>query len=275
MPFRLSGIHNLDRRSIKLDGEQRRWVRTCLAKAGIKLDRKNFRLLMSDIDAAMSLFAASVPKLTFRQQHDALRDLWLLANRPDPPIGLIRRRIAQLPAEVMSLIDARAWRIILALEQRNLCLSSRGEKHWPMDLEAWRSAGGFRKWSATADGRTLIDALKACVATGSAMGNPGVLEPRILGIVRRGPGPKLLGGRPRARLHHSLINRLAHAWCRCTARMPEPGRSDQTGFGDCVHSVFQWLGLGHEEATYALRAYWAAFHSRERERRSAASAAEE
>jgi hypothetical protein len=275
VPLGMSGIRNSGRPSIMLDEERQRWVRACLAQAGIGLDTCSFGSLVRDIEAAMSLFVASGPKLTGRQQHDALRDLWVLAHRADPPIGLIRYRIAQLQAEVMNRIDARAWRIIPAIEQRNPCLSSHGEEHWPVDLEAWRSAGGLRKWSATADGPSLIDAVKACVATGSAIGHPGVLEPRIFGTVRRGPGPKSAGGRPRAQLHHSLVNRLAGAWYRRTDRMPEPGRSDQTGFGDCVHSVFQWLGLSHAEATYALRAYWAAFRRRERERRSAASAAEE
>lgn len=145
MPLRMSGIRNSDRPSIMLDEEQRRWVRTCLAKAGIELDMCSFGSLVRDIEAAMSLFAASVPKLTFWQQHEALRGLWFLAHRADPPIGLIRYRIVQLPAEVMNRIDARAWRIIPAIEQRNPCLSSHGEEHWPMDLEAWRSAGGLRK----------------------------------------------------------------------------------------------------------------------------------
>jgi hypothetical protein len=47
---------------------------------------------------------------------------------------------------------------------------------------------------------------------------------------------------------------LAIDWCRATGQPPDQGRSDATGFGELVHSVFDWLGeLG---ATQALRRYW-------------------
>ena len=54
----------------------------------------------------------------------------------------------------------------------------------------------------------------------------------------------------------TLIGGLAHAWERTTGAFPIAGRSDQTPFGDLVHSVFQWLGLDDGEAVYALRTFW-------------------
>jgi hypothetical protein len=45
-------------------------------------------------------------------------------------------------------------------------------------------------------------------------------------------------------------------WLHATAGMPEPGRSSKTAFGELVHSVFQWLEIPDEAATYALRLYW-------------------
>lgn len=43
-------------------------------------------------------------------------------------------------------------------------------------------------------------------------------------------------------------------WTIATGAEPLPGRSDHAGFGDLVHSVFQWL---HEPSPdQALRRYW-------------------
>jgi hypothetical protein len=64
---------------------------------------------------------------------------------------------------------------------------------------------------------------------------------------------------------------LAGDWLRATERMPEPGRSDRTGFGKLVHLVFEWVCLPEagsqkpideaieratEAASYCLRRYW-------------------
>jgi hypothetical protein len=46
-------------------------------------------------------------------------------------------------------------------------------------------------------------------------------------------------------------------WHDATGEAPRPGRSDYTGFGDLVHSVFQWLGLPEGSGTHPLRRYWA------------------
>jgi hypothetical protein len=42
---------------------------------------------------------------------------------------------------------------------------------------------------------------------------------------------------------------------RATDELPKPGRSDEAGFGDLVHKVFQWLDLPDGSAGYALRRY--------------------
>ena len=63
------------------------------------------------------------------------------------------------------------------------------------------------------------------------------------------------GGRPSdsdPRL--TLIGHLAHEWEKATGTFPEPGRSDHTGFGELVYSVFQWLR--EPGAEYALRRFW-------------------
>jgi hypothetical protein len=51
-----------------------------------------------------------------------------------------------------------------------------------------------------------------------------------------------------------LIRNLALDWIRATVCEPSPGRSDQSGFGDLVHSVFQWLD--EPAPDQALRRHW-------------------
>jgi hypothetical protein len=63
------------------------------------------------------------------------------------------------------------------------------------------------------------------------------------------------GGRPEAHARDGLVRHLALDWYAGTGQMPNAGRSDHGGFGDLVHSVFDWLSeLG---AAQALRRYWA------------------
>ncbi len=64
---------------------------------------------------------------------------------------------------------------------------------------------------------------------------------------------------------------LAGDWSRATGQMPEAGRSDRTGFGGLVHSVFQWvyvpkaarqaeideaIDTAAGAASYCLRRFW-------------------
>jgi hypothetical protein len=56
------------------------------------------------------------------------------------------------------------------------------------------------------------------------------------------------GGRPLKEAEYDLVMRLAIDWLHATAKRPQPCRSDETGFGDLVHSVFQWMGLRNKSA---------------------------
>jgi hypothetical protein len=52
---------------------------------------------------------------------------------------------------------------------------------------------------------------------------------------------------------------LALDWFEATRQMADMGRSDHTGFGQLVHSVFQWLDISKDPyagATYAPRRFW-------------------
>ena len=69
------------------------------------------------------------------------------------------------------------------------------------------------------------------------------------------------GGRPNKQRDQTLVMHLAFDWLTATGEPPKPGRSDNTGFGDLVHSVFQWLSFPEGSASHALRKYWAAVRS--------------
>src|SRR5271156_6054441 len=53
-----------------------------------------------------------------------------------------------------------------------------------------------------------------------------------------------------------LVMHLAIDWTIVSGAKLSPGRSDRTGFGDIVHSVFQWLDEAAPDQ--ALRRYWQA-----------------
>jgi hypothetical protein len=76
----------------------------------------------------------------------------------------------------------------------------------------------------------------------------------IFGQARGDGGGVNTGGRPSQDARDTLVMHLAVDWTIAADAEPLPGRSDHAGFGDLVHSVFQWL---HEPSPdQALRRYW-------------------
>jgi hypothetical protein len=93
------------------------------------------------------------------------------------------------------------------------------------------------------------------------------LEPMILGEVRGVGASGHTGGAPTQDAIHELVMQLALDWLRATGKAPTPGRSDRSGFGDLVYSVFQWLCVSQdhtETAVYALRRYWDSIRRRKK-----------
>jgi hypothetical protein len=189
------------------------------------------------------------------RRHWQLREL---SHDEDPPIALLRARIQALPREAIESVDRRAPIVIARLFQDEPAVTE------------------FRKWAISADPAKLLAATR--VLSGSAgrfvkgrsrgRGKRSSirLEPGIMGKFRGVPitveaesigSERHRGGRPRAAAHQHLVMHLAVDWLYATGKTPMPGRSDLTGFGDLVHSVFQWLSLPEGSATYALRRYWA------------------
>ncbi|MGA8587058.1 MAG: hypothetical protein WB715_25050 [Roseiarcus sp.] len=245
--------NNADHPTVRdpLNEEQRSRVMDCLAREDLHLLSGPFDRLICDIEDSIADFRASARGGSFREAHDALRRLWELSQEDDLPVGLLRARIQSLPKR--------------AAEHLN--------RHGPggIDSEQLRAA---QCWEPDAKEIALttriLAAEGAMIVEGRSRGHGRRsgrrAEPIILGEAR-GAGPRThkggqpkkpthKGGRPKNADQQELIRFLACDWLRATDRPPACGRSDYRGFGDLVHSVFQWLGL-EESATYALRQYWA------------------
>ena len=252
----------------RLDDEQRARVRDCLFKADLTLPGAAFERFVRDIEASISRFLTIVPSATLRQTHDALRAIWLLAHEDDPQVGVLRARINTLPKAALQYIDRRAARVIPRLFPRET-FEDGAALVWA-EPETGAKKRGFLAWAENADGDKLVKALRVLTAQGAQIvvgrsrgcGKRSArrVEPMILGQVRGTAAQKSKGGRPSEDAQHELVPHLAIDWLHATGKTPEPGRSGATGFGDLVHSVFQWLlskeDDGSEAATYALRRYW-------------------
>lgn len=120
----------------------------------------------------------------------------------------------------------------------------------------------FIEWADSASGEKVIRAIQ--VLSGARL-VPGRrrpnekrshrhVEPVILGQAHGAVDIKPKGGRPVAEPRQMLITNLAFDWLGATGSMPQPGRSDHTGFGQLAYFVFDWL---HEPgAERAMRDYW-------------------
>ena len=271
-----------DGRPFHLDDERCERVRDCLKKAGIRLAAPAFDRLVRRIEASIGIFQATEPALSYRQRHDALRTLWRLAHESDPRVGVIRAHIKSLPKQAMDYIDYRAPHVVPRLEalwreRRHAARHPPPDPSRPpprrrwisaasVDADEWQKRGGFRAWASKAPRELLVEVVATITAEGGRV-VPGrsrgagkrekpYVEPLILGVARGAPGEKPEGGRPSDDARQRLVRQLACDWLHATKILPESGRSDHTGFGDLVHSVFQWIESSPDEAEYVLRQYW-------------------
>jgi len=235
--------------AFKLDDEQRSRIRDCLLKGGIALDRDAEQRLSSKIEFSIGTFIEAKTKAhdTPRQTHEALRQLWSLAHEEDCPVGQLRARLHRLPRKAVEYLDMRAERVLPRL------FAGENAEH------------GFLAWAKDAPREKLVRATAAISAEGGQLvsrsrgggkRSRARLEPLILGQARGKGGGELKGGRPRHQAPDELIMHLALDWNIVTETGPHPGRSDYRGFGDLVHSVFQWLK--EPSAEQVLRRFWEA-----------------
>jgi hypothetical protein len=265
---------------VRLDEEQRACLKRCLRRSGAEVLGVQLKALATVVACAMSAFLArkSDYAMTYREVHDAIRELWRLASEADPPIGQIRAIIKALSEQVLTPFNYLALQEIpkyYSLGQIGRAPPD-GRSGIPLaEVEALRE-GGFRAWAAIASGpaliwaiQTLLPAIGVIEVEGRSRGmgkrSPSRVEPIIMGTARGAdrqmPSSKQMhigGRRSILDVEFSLIGTLVQAWQRATGILPSAGRSDETGFGDLVHSVFQWLGMDGQ-AEYALRQYWKEF----------------
>lgn len=271
----------------RLDDEQRARIRDCLRKDKVSLTPDRFERFVGEIEKSTDHFLGLPLKETFRDAHDALRDLWALAHEDDPPIGQIRVRLTKLPLAGREYVGRRARNVM-----RRLGVDLGG----PAAESSERAFDHFLQWTKTAEAlkrpkapmplpKTVDEHVAALSVTAPA--SPPILiralrvlssdggrnvggrsrgagkrsrlrfEPVIMGEARGAGTVRHRGGRPTIEYHQTLVMHLALDWLTATGGPPKSGRSDSTGFGDLVHTVFLWLGLSDEKAAYALRRYWA------------------
>lgn len=271
----------------RLDDEQRARVKDCLKKAAVSLPHDRLERFVGSIEASIARFRATPPEASFRDAHDALRALWALAHEDDPAIGQLKGRLARLPAAARESIG---WRAPIVLQQLlGVDLGSPvGELQkqvfdrflaWTKMPEAVQRPEppppppkALTERIVTLAGTELTEpvsppplvmALRVLTSSGArpvkgrsrggGKRSGPRWEPIIMGEVRGAGTARHHSGRPTS--DRTLVMHLALDWLTETGQPPKPGRSDNTGFGDLVHSVFQWLELP-DSATNALRGYW-------------------
>jgi hypothetical protein len=248
-----------------LDPDQLDSIRRILKRAGLT-GLSTAQNLATKLVATMELYRSQTAVtgygMTHRKIHDALLQLFRLAEQRDAPVGQIRARLKELPPEIISEIEER------------------GERRWPVYFGEPAPTNLAHGWLANLPKDRLVAILPSSISYGGMM-VPGQLrksgrrsrphyEPMIRGVARRSrPSSKsttgelttdgvepggLTNGRPRDDDALELISFLAIDFALATEQRPVPGRSDETPFGDLVHQVFGWLGL--PDATGALRRYW-------------------
>jgi hypothetical protein len=184
----------------------------------------------------------------------------------------VREEVQKLPREAIEYMARRARRVIPLLFPGTYSDAYRFD---PPE----RFAAQFLEWVEAADDGKFIKAVRVLsseggrVVCGRSRGggkrSPIRLEPVIMGIARGAGTHGLRDGAPTQDALHELVMHLALDWLHATDKAPKSGRSDSSGFGDLVHSVFQWLDVSEdssETAAYALRRYW---KTRERRKKRA------
>jgi hypothetical protein len=230
--------------SFRVGCEHRGRINDCLRKDGIRLTPEVERNFAHNICVSVNTFLRQRPdsKITYREAHAELRDLWLLSIENDPPVGQIRAHVANLSKMSIEYLNTRASQVI------------------PESADE-----GFLSWAKSADAKRLVEAIRVTCADGAkrisrsrggGKRSGERIEPLVFGHARGGSPGYVEGGRPRHYRQDDLVMHLAIDWTIATGSKPLPGRSDHRGFGDLVHCVFQWL---HKPAAdQALRRYWEA-----------------
>jgi hypothetical protein len=234
-----------------------------LIKERIRLPKERFVRFIRDIERSIDQFQRNAEgKGTFREAHDALRALCQRCNLEKPPIKVLRDEFKKLPRKAIESLALRARVAIPRLFDDETIADDVLD---PRD----RLAARLLAWVAGADDQMFAVALRA-LCSGGDLVVPGRsrgggkrsrprMEPKIMGVARGTDTHGSRDGNPTQDAHHDLVMCLALDWLHATGQQPPKGRDDKRGFGDLVHSVFDWLVVTsdpRQAAMYALRRYW-------------------
>ncbi len=233
-----------------LSEDDRFAVSLTVGRLGVRNKDTIFNALCDRIEASVSTYLA--------EEHDQadradwvgqLRSLAQLLLADAPSIGLIRTRVAALPAPLIRQIESRAFRLAAQV---------------PACADVGSDLLG---WSKAAFATDLVPLLRLCMVEGGAVlagrmrptgrRSKPHLEPIVLGRGQDVLGlPKHEGGRPANDAEVRLIAHLAVDWLESTGVKPETGRDGNSAFSGLVYSVFGWLDI-EDKAQHCLRQYWA------------------
>jgi hypothetical protein len=232
-----------------LEGDQRSDLQRLVRSVSTKDWRATSEALYKGVEASISAWLDSKDLWVTAQGRAQLSDLVaLLTSVHRPQIGLIRARVANLPAGVVHEIEARVKQLVI-----------KDERFRPL-------RAGLKVWARKANANELVELLTGCLILGGTrvMGrnraNGTQSAPRLLPVIvgrmtqsthSRNP----TGGRPRDDDLRLLVSFLAVDWLLSTGLQPVKGRSDATHFGALVFLVFRWIGA-EAKATHALREFW-------------------
>jgi hypothetical protein len=142
-------------------------------------------------------------------------------------------------------------------------IDRRARRVIPKLFSGQNAEAGFLEWAKNVTAEDLVTA--TCIVSadgaepvsrsrGSGKRSAATLQPRTLGRVSGSGKQGATGGRPKHEATGKLVGNLALDWIIATDCAPSPGRSDHGGFGDLVHSVFQWVD--EPAPDQALRRHW-------------------
>jgi len=250
-------------KDVRLDEEQQDRLKRCLRRAVADVSDIKLKALETAVACAMVIFLTDKSEyaMTYREVHDAIRKLWQLASKLDPPMGQIRARIKAIPEQVIRQFDYLAPQQIPKRYSMGKFGRAAARDHTGIPIaerEALRN-GGFRAWAAMAADQVLILAIQTLLpasgvvevqgrSRGTGKRSRPRIEPYIMGTAR-GSGLQMPtssqmhsgGRRPNLDFEFLLIGRLANAWEGATGIFPSACRSDETGFGELVYSVSSGL----------------------------------
>lgn len=203
---------------------------------------------MSGLDDALARYRAAVLSTsTYRDAHEALRDLYLLLQDLEPDLVVIRRKFAFLPEEAQADVLRRA-------RARRLAAGGEAELSWT----------GFCSWLQGLSDADLVAIGPGLVAGGAAWSSGQTranghtsaphLEPLTLGRFRNlrrpdvegfTPAPQPKGGRPASSAVDDLMTDLGLLWFETTGtdNTPAAVRGHKTAFVEMAELALAEAGV--------------------------------